>query len=209
MPNTLPIAKECDGNCSGKNCSRKTDQSNDALLPAPEHVLSTLEHDGRRRWLFPRLAMGDLWQKRRIVAYVLMIVFVAIPHLRLGGKPLILLDIAAREFTILGQTFLPTDTFLLALLMPQRVRHDRTGDSSHWSGVVRLGLPANGLHGVSLPSHRSFVRRHDRERWQSSFTCARSASSRENRNLRAAVDVPGAHIPGVLRRNGSTCSMDA
>ena len=46
-----------------------------------------------------------------------MVVFVAIPHLRIGGKPVILLDIAAREFTILGRTFLPTDTLLLALLM--------------------------------------------------------------------------------------------
>ena len=117
MMTTLPIAKECDGNCSGKNCSRRSDAPNDALLSAPEHVLSTLEQDGRRRWLFPRLAKGSLWKKRRIVAYVLMVVFVAIPHLRLNGKPLILLDITAREFTILGQTFLPTDTFLLALLM--------------------------------------------------------------------------------------------
>jgi cytochrome c oxidase accessory protein FixG len=61
--------------------------------------------------------MGRWWQRRRIVAYVLMIVFVLIPHLRIGGKPAILLDIAARQFTIFGRTFLPTDTLLLALLM--------------------------------------------------------------------------------------------
>lgn len=97
--------------------SSKTVPDNDALLDAPEHVLSTLERDGSRRWLRPRLSMGSWWHRRRIVAYLLMIVFVAIPHLRIGGKPVILLDIAAREFTIFGRTFLPTDTLLLALLM--------------------------------------------------------------------------------------------
>ncbi|NND98251.1 MAG: cytochrome c oxidase accessory protein CcoG [Pirellulaceae bacterium] len=91
--------------------------SEDALLPPTEHVLSTLEQDGSRRWLRPRLSMGDLWRRRRIVAYVLMIVFVVLPHIRISGKPFILIDVAAREFTFLGWTFLPTDTLLLALLM--------------------------------------------------------------------------------------------
>jgi cytochrome c oxidase accessory protein FixG len=61
--------------------------------------------------------MGSWWKKRRTVAYVLMIVFIAIPHIRIGGKPLILLDIAARKFTIFGRTFLPNDTLVLALFM--------------------------------------------------------------------------------------------
>jgi cytochrome c oxidase accessory protein FixG len=87
------------------------------LLEAPEHVLSTLERDGSRRWLYPRLSMGPLWKRRRAVAYFLIVFFVVVPHLRIGGKPLILLDVAAREFVFFGHTFLPTDTLLLALLM--------------------------------------------------------------------------------------------
>ncbi|PAY18310.1 cytochrome c oxidase accessory protein CcoG [Rhodopirellula sp. SM50] len=95
----------------------KTVPDNDALLESPQHVLSTMERDGSRRWLRPRLSTGSWWQRRRVVAYLLMVVFVLVPHLRIGGNPVILLDIAAREFTILGRTFLPTDTLLLALLM--------------------------------------------------------------------------------------------
>ncbi|MEM9646593.1 MAG: cytochrome c oxidase accessory protein CcoG, partial [Planctomycetota bacterium] len=91
--------------------------SNEALISPPEHVLSTLERDGSRRWLHPKLSRGDLWKRRRVVAYVLMVVFVAVPHVRVVGRPLLLLDIAHREFTIFGKTFLPTDTLLLALLM--------------------------------------------------------------------------------------------
>ncbi len=87
------------------------------LLDAPEHVLSTLEGDGTRRWLYPRLAMGRWWNRRRYLAYFLIIFFVVLPHLRIAGKPVILLDIASRKFVFGGHTFLPTDTLLLALLM--------------------------------------------------------------------------------------------
>ena len=89
----------------------------ESLLQPEEHVLATLEADGSRRWLFPRLARGDFWNARRIVAYVLIAFFTILPHLRLYGKPPVLLDIPTRRFTILGYTFLPTDTLLLALLM--------------------------------------------------------------------------------------------
>lgn len=87
------------------------------LLDAPEHVLSTLEQDGSRRWLRPRLSTGKWWNRRRWVAYGLIVFFVALPHLRVGGKPPVLLDVIGRKFTFLGHTFLPTDTLLLALLM--------------------------------------------------------------------------------------------
>lgn len=88
-----------------------------AAARPPLQVLSTLNEDGSRRWLRPRLSPGGLWRRRRVVAYALMVVFFALPYLRLGGKPLVLLDIPRREFTILGTTFLPTDTMLLMLLM--------------------------------------------------------------------------------------------
>lgn len=82
-----------------------------------EHVLTTLERDGSRKWLFPRLSTGVYWQLRRIVAYVLIAFFVALPHLRINGKPAILLDITHRKFVLFGTTFLATDTMLLALFM--------------------------------------------------------------------------------------------
>jgi cytochrome c oxidase accessory protein FixG len=84
---------------------------------AQDRVLSTLERDGSRRWLYPRLSKGRFWSRRRVVAYVLLALFTLAPFLRIGGKPVILLDLARRHFTFLGITFLPTDTALLALFM--------------------------------------------------------------------------------------------
>src|SRR5258706_14659070 len=83
----------------------------------PERVLSTLEQDGSRRWLFPRLSKGRFWSRRRGGAYALLALYTLIPFLRIGGKPVILLDLIQRRFMLLGATFLPTDTALLALLL--------------------------------------------------------------------------------------------
>jgi cytochrome c oxidase accessory protein FixG len=80
-------------------------------------VLPTLNEDGSRRWIRPKPSYGAHWHARRAVAYGLMLVFFLIPHLRMAGKPLILLDLPRRHFTLFGTTFLPTDTLLLMLLL--------------------------------------------------------------------------------------------
>jgi len=80
-------------------------------------VLSTLNQDGSRRWIKPRLSHGRLLNRRRALAYFLILLFTTIPYISLNGKPLVLLDLTTRHFTIFGKTFLPTDTLLLALLL--------------------------------------------------------------------------------------------
>ena len=83
-----------------------------------EHqVLSTLRADGSRRWLRPKLSRGRWLNRRRVVGYGLIGLFVTLPHLRFQGKPMVLLDVARREFTFFGTTLFPTDAFLLALLL--------------------------------------------------------------------------------------------
>lgn len=86
-------------------------------LPAPERVLPTLNADGTRRRLRPRTFKGRFWQRRRVVAWMLIALFSGLPFVRIAGKPAVLLDIGAREFTLLGRTFLATDGALLMLLM--------------------------------------------------------------------------------------------
>ena len=89
----------------------------DSILQPEEHVLSTLEADGSRRWLKPKLSKGKLLTRRRIFAWFLIGIFTVVPFIKLGGKPFVLLDIVGRRFTIFGFTFLPTDTLLLAIFM--------------------------------------------------------------------------------------------
>jgi polyferredoxin len=87
------------------------------ILQSPDDVLTTLRKDGSRHWLKPRVSKGRFLTRRRIVAYALMALFFALPFITINGKPAVLLDIVHRRFTVLGYTFLPTDTLLLALFM--------------------------------------------------------------------------------------------
>ncbi len=105
------------GKCSGGGKCASNDERLESLLASPEQVLPTLNSDGSRIWIIPSLARGVLWQRRRWVAYALIAFFVTLPHLRIDGKPYVLLDIARRQFTFLGHTFYPTDTPLVACLM--------------------------------------------------------------------------------------------
>jgi cytochrome c oxidase accessory protein FixG len=88
---------------------------------AAGRVLPTLNVDGSRNWIRPKPTHGKWWHRRRLVAYALMLLFFGIPYLHINGKPAILLNIPRREFTILGTTFLPTDTLLLMLLLASAV----------------------------------------------------------------------------------------
>jgi cytochrome c oxidase accessory protein FixG len=86
-------------------------------LPPPERVLPTLNQDGTRRWIRPRLFQGRFYRARLLTAWGLIALFVALPFVRLGGKPAVLLDVQHRKFVLFGTTFLPTDGVLLMLLL--------------------------------------------------------------------------------------------
>lgn len=101
---------------SGPNAP-STDRPEGSLLEAPERVLATLNADGSRRWLRPRLSRGRFLSRRRITAYLLIAVFNILPWISVNDKPLFLLDIIHRRFILFGATFLPTDTALMAVLM--------------------------------------------------------------------------------------------
>ena len=101
---------------------------------ARERVLPTLNLDGTRRRIRPRLYQGPRLSARQRVAYCLMVLFAALPLIRIGGKPLVLLDVVRREFTLFGRTFLPTDGMLLMLLELTGVEPGRAlmvGDTTH------------------------------------------------------------------------------
>src|SRR6185503_14890440 len=88
-----------------------------AVLPAPERVLPTLNADGTRRRVRPKLYRGRIHSARRITAWSLLALFVLLPFFRLNHKPLILLDVPGRQFILFGRTFLPTEGVLLMLLL--------------------------------------------------------------------------------------------
>lgn len=82
----------------------------DHVLESPEEVLSTLSKDGKRRWMYPTLSHGQFLRARRIVGWLLILLFTALPWVKILGKPAIFLDVVHREFTFFGLTLYSTDT---------------------------------------------------------------------------------------------------
>lgn len=82
-----------------------------------ERVLPTLNADGTRHKIRPRLYTGPIHSRRKWLGWVLILAFVGLPFARIGGKPAMLLDVAHREFTLFGNTFYATDGVFLMLLL--------------------------------------------------------------------------------------------
>lgn len=85
--------------------------------PFAGKVLTTLSQDGQRIWMRPKRSEGRFLNRRRAVGYSLIVLFLILPFVYIGGHPAILLDVTARRFHLFGATFHPTDSALLMLLM--------------------------------------------------------------------------------------------
>jgi len=78
-------------------------------------LLATLNPDGTRLWLRPTLARGRFWRARRAVGWALIAIYLALPHIAVGGQPALRFDLARGEFHFFGATLFATDTALLML----------------------------------------------------------------------------------------------
>ena len=81
-----------------------------------ERVLSTLNQDGTRRYIRPKLAHGRFLTRRRVIGLSLIALFVLLPRLRIEGRPALLIDLVTREIDVFGAVFRPSEGFALALL---------------------------------------------------------------------------------------------
>jgi len=79
--------------------------------------LATADREGNRRWIYAKKPAGR-WHRRRAWFSVLLIaVMFAGPWVRIHGNPLLLINIVARRFSILGQIFWPQDSVIFAVAM--------------------------------------------------------------------------------------------
>jgi cytochrome c oxidase accessory protein FixG len=83
----------------------------------PLRVLPTLNADGTRIRIRPKIYSGRFGTARAWVGWSLIVLFVAMPLIRIGGHPAMFLDVAERKFHLFGRTFLATDGVLLMLFL--------------------------------------------------------------------------------------------
>lgn len=108
---TAPLASS-----HGSGASRSAEPAAKRGDARPRRSLPTLNADGTRHVLAPRPSPGRFLRRRRIVGYSLIALFVLLPHLRIGGRPPLLIDLVHREISLAGAVFRPSEGVLLMLL---------------------------------------------------------------------------------------------
>ncbi|MDZ4288691.1 MAG: cytochrome c oxidase accessory protein CcoG [Prosthecobacter sp.] len=80
-------------------------------------TLSTIDVDGSRRFLHPADVKGPLTRWRRLVAVVLLIVYVVLPWITINGGPAVFLDVQERRFHFFGLTLATQDLWVAFFLI--------------------------------------------------------------------------------------------
>ena len=79
--------------------------------PVLERV-TTIGTGGKRFWMYPAAFHGLWLKRRRLTAYVLIIVFFVVPWTKVGGHQTFLMDLTERKFALFGMVFWPQDTLI-------------------------------------------------------------------------------------------------
>lgn len=79
---------------------------------------STISDDGKKRkWIYPKVIKGKLYQYRSVVSYFFLTLLFAAPFIKLNGEQLVLLNILERKFVFFGVIFWPQDFYLFVLAL--------------------------------------------------------------------------------------------
>lgn len=82
------------------------------VKPSLESV-TTIREDGSRLFLHPADVKGPLTLARRLSGWAMVLVFLLLPLIRVGGYPAVFFDVAHRRFHLFGHTLAFQDTWLL------------------------------------------------------------------------------------------------
>jgi cytochrome c oxidase accessory protein FixG len=79
--------------------------------------LSSIEADGSRRNIQPADVRGRFVRARRVVYALLLLFYVALPFVRIDGRPAVQLDVLARRFYLFGAVFNAQDFWRVVFLL--------------------------------------------------------------------------------------------
>lgn len=79
--------------------------------------LGTVDEDGKRIWVYPKKPSGKFYNKRKIVSYLLLVVLLASPFIKINGNQLFLFNVLERKFSIFGFVFWPQDFYIMVIAL--------------------------------------------------------------------------------------------
>lgn len=77
--------------------------------------VATIDKEGHRKFIFPKKPVGRYYNWRTITSMVFLLVFFAVPFIKIEEEPLMLFNVLERKFIIFGKIFWPQDFFIFAI----------------------------------------------------------------------------------------------
>lgn len=77
--------------------------------------ISTVDKRGRRVWVYPKKPHGKFTRWRAWFGSALLVLLIAGPFIKIGGEPLLMINIIERRFVFFGQTFWPQDFLIFVI----------------------------------------------------------------------------------------------
>jgi len=79
--------------------------------------IGTLDEEGKRKFLYPKKPSGKFYTYRKYVSYLLLLILVANPFVKVNGNQFMLFNVLERRFNIFGFPFWPQDFYIFVLVM--------------------------------------------------------------------------------------------
>jgi len=80
-------------------------------------TIGTIDEEGKRAWVFPKMPKGKFYQYRKWVSYFLLIILLVSPFLRVNGNQFMMFNVLERKFSIFGFPFWPQDFHIFVIMM--------------------------------------------------------------------------------------------
>jgi cytochrome c oxidase accessory protein FixG len=80
-------------------------------------TIGTLNEEGKRAWVFPKMPVGKWYEYRKYVSYVLLAILFSAPFIKVNGNQFMLFNVLERRFNIFGFPFWPQDFYLFVIMM--------------------------------------------------------------------------------------------
>jgi cytochrome c oxidase accessory protein FixG len=94
---------------------------NESMTPTGDETfrdsIATINKEGKRNWIYAQKPKGKFYNARTIVSLFYLLLFFALPFMRLNDEPVFLFNILERRFILFGITFWPQDFFIFGIGM--------------------------------------------------------------------------------------------
>ncbi|MGG7036526.1 MAG: cytochrome c oxidase accessory protein CcoG [Flavobacterium sp.] len=79
--------------------------------------ISTINKEGERAWIFPKIPKGRFYERRKWLSYFLLLFLLSAPFVKVNNHQFLMFNVLERRFNIFGFPFWPQDFHIFVIIM--------------------------------------------------------------------------------------------